>query len=76
MRIVAIRLREVVIEVDEFGQRETRVLELRRSEPEADTDDDPRPRPPAAPAGHDPARHHPRPDTTASISGNWNGGSE
>jgi hypothetical protein len=76
MRIVAIRLREVVIEVDEFGQRETRVLELRRSMPEADTDDDPPPTPPPPP----PPDTIP-PDTTlalatASISGTWNGGSE
>ncbi len=35
VRVVAIRQREILVEVDEFGVRETRVLELRRTEPEA-----------------------------------------
>ncbi len=76
MRIAAIRLREIVIEVDEFGQRETRVLELRRAAPEAEVDEDP----PVAPPPPPPPDTIP-PDSilsiaTAPTSGTWNGGSE
>lgn len=35
MRITAIHRRELVVQVDEFGIVETRVMELRRTEPEA-----------------------------------------
>jgi hypothetical protein len=77
MRIRTIRLREIVMEVDEFGQRETRVLELRRQEPEAtgsDTIPDPPP-PGPEPGGTDAAPPVTPPDTTATPAGNWNGGS-
>ena len=77
MRIRTIRLREIVVDVDEFGQRDTRVLELRRQEPEAtgsDTVPDPPP-PGPAPGGSDAAPPVTPPDTTATPAGNWNGGS-
>jgi hypothetical protein len=79
MRVVSIRLREIVVDVEEFGGRERRVLELRREEPTARLGDVPADTigsdtiPPAtvspAPMGAPP------PDTTVSIPGNRNGGS-
>jgi len=77
MRIRTILLREVVVEVDEFGQRDTRVLELRRQEPEATgTDTVPDPPPPGpTPGGTDAAPPVTPPDTTTTPAGNWNGGS-
>lgn len=77
MRIRTIRLREIIVDVDEFGQRDTRVLELRRQEPEAtgsDTIPDPPPTGPG-PGGTDAAPPVTPPDTTATPAGNWNGGS-
>jgi len=77
MRIRTIRLREIVVDVDEFGQRDTRVLELRRQEPEAtgsDTIPDPPP-PGPTPGGTDAAPSVTPPDTTTPPAGNWNGGS-
>lgn len=84
MRIVAIRLREIVVDVEEFSGTERRVMELRRAAPEATTSGDEPPAgdtvPPAQPdtippdttgAGNAP----PPPDTTASTPGNRNGGS-
>jgi hypothetical protein len=75
VRVVAIRLREIVVDVDEFGGRERRVLELRRSEPEARVDDaapDTVPPPDTTGVAPDPIL----PDTTVSIPGDRNGGSE
>jgi hypothetical protein len=40
MRILAIQQREIRVEVDEFGVREARVLELRRTEPRAEGEDE------------------------------------
>ncbi len=75
MRIVAIRLREVVIDVDEFGGRERRVLELRRAEPEARVEDAlPDTVPPPDTTGVQPDTI--LPDTTVSIPGDRNGGFE
>ncbi|TVP42530.1 MAG: hypothetical protein EA350_15430 [Gemmatimonadales bacterium] len=77
MRIRAIRLREIVVEVDEFGQRDTRVLELARHEPEArGTDTVPGPPPPDTVGGDAATPPVTPPDTTDTISGNRNGGSE
>jgi hypothetical protein len=77
MRIRAIRLREIVVEVDEFGQRDTRVLELARHEPEATGSDTIPGSPPPDTVGGD-ATTPPvtPPDTIDTISGNRNGGSE
>lgn len=36
VRVLAIRQRDILVEVDEFGIRESRVLELRRTEPQAE----------------------------------------
>lgn len=77
MRIRTIRLREIVVEVDEFGQRETRVLELRRQEPEATAGDAPPDVPPpdtTGTGGDTPPDSVP--DSTAMTAGNGNGGSE
>jgi hypothetical protein len=75
MRVVAIRLREIVLDVDEFGGRERRVLELRRAEPEARVDDVPPDTvPPPDTTGIAPDSIIP--DTTVSIPGDRNGGSE
>jgi hypothetical protein len=49
MRVMAIHRREIVVQVDEFGIVDTRVLELRRTEPEAQPGaDDPAAGSPAA----------------------------
>jgi hypothetical protein len=40
VRVLAIRQRDILVEVDEFGVRESRVLELRRTEPEAQGEQD------------------------------------
>lgn len=77
MRIRTIRLREIVVDVDEFGQRETRVLELRRQEPEATAGDTPPDAPPpdtTGTGGDTPPDIVP--DSTAMTAGNGNGGSE
>lgn len=82
MRVLAIRQREIVVEVDEFGVRESRVLELRRTAPEAQGEqDDPAgmeqpeedtPAPPPGGGGDGGAA----PDTTGVSDGNGrNGGS-
>jgi hypothetical protein len=63
VRVLAIRQREILVEVDEFGVRETRVLELRRTEPEAMGDDD-------DPPGGDP----PEEDDPAPPGGGGGGG--
>lgn len=79
MRIRTIRLREIVVDVDEFGQRDTRIMELRRQEPEAVGGDAPPDAPPpdTTNAGGDmPPPDVIIPDTTLMISGNGNGGSE
>jgi hypothetical protein len=78
MRIRTIRLREIVVDVDEFGQRETRVLELRRQEPEATGGDTPPDAPPPDTTGAGGDTSPPDviiPDTTLVISGPGNGGS-
>jgi len=49
MRVLAIRQREILVEVDEFGVRESRILELRRTEPEAQGEEDGLGSPPGAP---------------------------
>ena len=40
VRVLAIRQRDILVEVDEFGVMDSRVLELRRTEPEAQGEDD------------------------------------
>lgn len=82
VRVLAIRQRDILVEVDEFGVRESRVLELRRTEPEAQgEEDDPEgvdepeedtPAPPPGGGGDGGAA----PDTTGASDGNGrNGGS-
>jgi hypothetical protein len=82
VRVLAIRQRDILVEVDEFGVRESRVLELRRTEPEAQGEaDDPEgvdepeedtPAPPPGGGGDGGAT----PDTTGASDGNGrNGGS-
>jgi hypothetical protein len=63
VRVLTIRQREILVEVDEFGVRETRVLELRRTEPEAVGDDE-------DPPGEDP----PEEDDPAPPGGGGGGG--
>lgn len=80
MRVMAIRQREILVEVDEFGVREPRVLELRRTEPQAEEagevpegveapDEDP----PAPPPGGGGAADPP-PDTVGVSGGNGRSG--
>lgn len=82
MRILAIQQREIRVEVDEFGVRESRVLELRRTEPQAeggdeapegaDVSEEDEPAPPPGGGGDAGAP----PDTTGVPDGNGrNGGS-
>ncbi len=79
MRVRTIRLREILVDVDEFGQRETRVMELRRQEPEAVGGDAPPDAPPPDTTGAGGDMAPPDviiPDTTLMLSGTGNGGSE
>lgn len=80
IRVLAIRQREIVVQVDEFGVYETRVMPLRRALPDAfptdvdpddDDDDDEPPSPPPGGTGAAGAE----PDTTGAPGANGNGGS-
>jgi hypothetical protein len=82
VRVLAIRQREILVEVDEFGVRETRVLELRRTEPEAMGDDDdppggdpPEEDDPAPPGGGDGGGGAPSEPLGAGADNGRNGGS-